>query len=153
MRKPKRPHREASTEMSWWQRQSAAEHCHPGSGCSTPAEPSWCCMEQSWPDPTELCTNCRLMSEINDCFYFTPLSLGLRLPTQVALVLKNQPANVGDITDEGSIPASGRSPGGGHGNPLQYSCLENPMDRGAWWATVHRVARNPTWLKLLNTHT
>ena len=45
-------------------------------------------------------------------------------------VVKNQPANVGDV---GLIPGSGRSPGGGHGNPLQYSCLENPMDRGAWW--------------------
>ena len=44
--------------------------------------------------------------------------------------------------DLGSIPGSGRSPGGGHGNPLQYSCLENPMDIGAWWATVHEVAKN-----------
>ena len=47
---------------------------------------------------------------------------------------------------------SGRFPGGGHGNPLQYSCLENPMDRGAWWATVHRVTKSWTWLKLLSTH-
>ena len=47
----------------------------------------------------------------------------------------------------GSIPGSGRCPGGGHGNPLQYSCLENPMDRGAWWATVYRVAKSQTWLK------
>ena len=46
----------------------------------------------------------------------------------------------------GSIPESGRSPGGGHGNPLQYSCLENPMERGAWRATVHRVAKS--WIKL-----
>ena len=45
--------------------------------------------------------------------------------------------DAGDIRDEGSIPGSGRSPGGGHHNPLQYSCLENPIDRGAWWATVH----------------
>ena len=50
--------------------------------------------------------------------------------------VKNLPAKAGDIRDMGSIPGSGRSPGGGHGNPLQYSCLENPMDRGAWWATV-----------------
>ena len=50
-----------------------------------------------------------------------------------------------------SIPGSGRSPGGGHGNPLQYSCLENLMDRGAWQATVHGVARSQTWLKQLNT--
>ena len=52
--------------------------------------------------------------------------------SQVVLVVKNLPANAGDIRDTGSIPASGRSPGGRHGNPLQYYCLENPMDRGAW---------------------
>ena len=50
------------------------------------------------------------------------------------------PANAGDIRDTGSIPGSGRAPGEGHGNPLQYSCLENPMGRGAWRATVHTVA-------------
>ena len=61
--------------------------------------------------------------------------------SQVVLVVKNLPANAGDIIDMGSIPGSGRSPGGEHGNPFQYSCLENPMDRGAWWATVHRVAK------------
>ena len=48
--------------------------------------------------------------------------------------------------DAGSIPGSGRSPGGGNGNPLQYSCLENPMDRAAWWATVHVVEKNQTQL-------
>ena len=53
--------------------------------------------------------------------------------SQVALVVKNPPANAGDVRDTGSVPGSGRSPGGGHGNPLQYSCLENSMDRGAWW--------------------
>ena len=55
---------------------------------------------------------------------------------------KNPPANAGDLRDEGSIPGLGRSPGGGQDNPLQYSCLENPMDRGAWWATVHEVAKS-----------
>ena len=55
------------------------------------------------------------------------------------LVVKNPHANAGNVRDVGSIPGSGRSPRGGHGNPLQYSCLENPMDRGAWWATDHRV--------------
>ena len=55
-------------------------------------------------------------------------------------MVKNPLANAGDIRDAGSIPGLGISPGGGHGNPLQYSCLENPTDRGAWWATVHRVA-------------
>ena len=53
-------------------------------------------------------------------------------------VIKNSPANTGDARDTGSIPASGRSPGSGNGNPLQYSCLESPMDRGAWQATVYR---------------
>ena len=62
--------------------------------------------------------------------------------SQVVLVVKNPPANAGDARDTGSIPGSGRSPGGGHGNPLQYSSLENPMDRGAWWATVQRVTQS-----------
>ena len=64
--------------------------------------------------------------------------------SKVALVVKNPPANAGDTGDAGSIPGSGRSPGLGHGNPLQYSCLENLMDRGGWWATVHRVAKSWT---------
>ena len=62
-------------------------------------------------------------------------------------MVKNLPANGGDIRDAGLIPGSGRSPGGGQGNPLQYSCLENPMDRGAWWATVRGVAKIQTRLK------
>ena len=57
--------------------------------------------------------------------------------SQVALLLKNLPASAGDTGVTGSIPGSGRSPGGGHGNPLQCSCLENPMDRGTWRVTVH----------------
>ena len=56
-------------------------------------------------------------------------------------MVKNLLASAGDIRDLGSVPGSGRSPGGGYGNPLQYSCLENPMDTGAWWATVHGVTR------------
>ena len=64
--------------------------------------------------------------------------------SQVALVVKNPPANAGDVRDTGLIPGSGRSPGGGHGNPLQYSCLENPMDRGACQATVHSIAELDT---------
>ena len=73
-------------------------------------------------------------------------SLGLcksHMETLVAQTLKNLPANAGD---PGSIPGLGRSPGGGHGNPLQYSCLQNPMDRGAWWATVHGVTKSQTRL-------
>jgi len=62
----------------------------------------------------------------------------------VALVVKGLPANAGDIGDASLIPESGRFPGGGYGNPLQCSCLENPMDRGAWWATVHGVAKRWT---------
>ena len=65
---------------------------------------------------------------------------------------KNPSANAGDIRDVGSIPGSERSPGGGHGNPLQYSCLENAMDRGAWHALVNRVAKSFTRLKQLTTH-
>ena len=62
----------------------------------------------------------------------------------MALVVKNSSANAGDIRDVGSIPGSGRSPGGGNDNPLQYSCLENPMDRGSWQAVVHGVAESDT---------
>ena len=56
------------------------------------------------------------------------------------LVVKNPPANAEDVRDEGSVSGLGRSPGGGNGNPFQYSCQENPVDRGAWRATVHVIA-------------
>ena len=59
-------------------------------------------------------------------------------------MVENLPANAGDIRDPGSVPGLGRSPEGGHGNPLHYCYLENPMDRGTWWATVHRVAKSWT---------
>ena len=72
--------------------------------------------------------------------------------SQVALVVKNPPVNVGDLRDRDSVPGVGRSPGGGHSNPLQYSCLESPMDR-AWWATAHGVTKSQTRLKQLSTHT
>ena len=64
----------------------------------------------------------------------------------MVLVVENLPANTGDIRDVGLIPGLGRCPGEGCGSPLQYSCLENPMDRGAWWATVHWVANSQTQL-------
>ena len=64
--------------------------------------------------------------------------------SQVELVVENSPANAGDIRDSGLIPGLGRSPEGGDGNPLQYSCLENPLDRGAWQATVHGVTKGQT---------
>ena len=65
---------------------------------------------------------------------------------------KEPPANAGDIREVGSIPGSGRSPGGGHGRSLQYSCLEVPMDRAAWWAKVHKVSKRQTRLKHLGTY-
>ena len=70
-----------------------------------------------------------------------PNSYLLSRVSQVALVLKNSPAKATDTGVAGWIPGSGRSPGGGNGNPLQYSCLEHPVDRGAWQAIVHRVTK------------
>ena len=69
------------------------------------------------------------------------------------LVVKNLPPNAGDTKVTGSIPGPGKSPGGRHGNPLQYPCLENPMDREAWQATDHRVAKSQTRLKQVSRHT
>ena len=66
------------------------------------------------------------------------------------LVVKNPAANAGDTWDSSLIPGSGRSAGGGNGNPCQYSCLENPMDRGAWWATVHGVGKS--WTRVSTEH-
>ena len=71
-------------------------------------------------------------------------ALDLNWNSQVAIVVKNPPADAGDAKDAGLIPRSGRSPGEGHGNPLQCSCLENAMDRAAWWATVPGVAKSQT---------
>ena len=79
------------------------------------------------------------------CFW---LAVGhLCLLSGALLVVKNPPTNAGDVRDAASIPGSGRSPGEGHGNPLQYHCLENHVDRGAWRATVHRVAKSKMQLK------
>ena len=71
----------------------------------------------------------------------------------MVLLVKNMPADAGDIRDMGSVPGSGRSLGGGHGNPLQYSRLENPVDRGAWRVPIHGVAQNWTQVKRLTVHT
>ena len=79
-------------------------------------------------------------------FYLESLTWCLDFPG-----IKNPPPSAGDIRDASSSPGSGRSPEVGNGNPLQYSCLENPMDRGAWWATVHGVAKSRTRLRLLST--
>ena len=67
-------------------------------------------------------------------------------------MVKNTPANAGDARDTGSVPGSGRYAGEGNGNPVQYSRLENPMDRGAWWAMVHGVTKEPDMTELLSTH-
>ena len=90
--------------------------------------------------------------DVNYCSHFKTIwsfleKIKIELPynpvaCQVALVVKNPPATSGDIRDMGSIPESGRSPGERNGNPIQYSCLEYPTDRGAWWATVHGVAKS-----------
>jgi len=69
------------------------------------------------------------------------------------LVVKNPPASAGDGRDPGSVTRSGRSSGGGHGNLLQYFCLENTMNKGVWWAPVHRVIKSWTQLKRLSIHT
>ena len=66
-------------------------------------------------------------------------------------MVKNPPANAGDLRDMVSVPGSGRCPGGGHGNPFQYSCLENPMDRSVWWAIGFRVAKSQARLKQLSS--
>ena len=73
--------------------------------------------------------------------------------SQVVLVVKTLHTNAENIRDMGLISGSGWSPGGGQGNPLQYSCLEKPMDRGAWWATVHGIMKSLTQVKRVSTHT
>ena len=85
----------------------------------------------------------------NKSYIYTSFYFGASL---VVLVVKNLAANEGDARNSGFIPGSGRSPGEVSGNPLQYSCLENPMDRGAWQSTVHGVTESQTWLKGLSTH-
>ena len=72
--------------------------------------------------------------------------------SNMALVVKNLPAKARDERDTDSVPESGRSPGGRHGNPLQFSFLENPMDRGVWWVMVHKVTKRRAQLKRLSTH-
>ena len=84
---------------------------------------------------------CNLVYKVMSCVF------GL---LKVVIVVKNPPANAGDVKVVSSIPRSRRSPGGGHGNPLQYFCLRNPMDRGDWWATVNRVTKSWTGLKRLS---
>ena len=81
--------------------------------------------------------------------YYKPITVQYYIAgaSQVTLVVKNLPPNEGDIRNVVSVSGLGRSTGEGHGNPLQYSRLENPMNRGAWWAAVHRVSQSRTQLK------
>ena len=80
-------------------------------------------------------------------------SLKFYWASQMALVVKNLPANAGDRRDTGSIPGSGKFPGEGNDNPLQYSCLENPRDRGVWWAIVQGITKSQTQLSTHSTDT
>ena len=86
----------------------------------------------------------QLSGELAPSFAQTPGVLGA---SQVVLMVKDPPVNAENIRDASSIPGLGESPGAGHGNPLWCSCLENPMDRGAWWATVHSVTKSWTRLR------
>ena len=124
--------------------------------------------------------SCKFLS--NHCFCWSPLSFGIlclaflfiykyflissvtfffffglfgcsKCGLQVMLVVKNPSANAEDLRDMSSIPGLGRFPAEGTNNPLQYSCLENPTDGGAWKATVHRVTKSCPWLKQFSTHT
>ena len=99
----------------------------------------------------------RLLLVLLSC---NPLSFSRKLQTYIFQIRyppqwlsgKESTCSAGVAGDASSIPGSGRFPGGGHGNPLQHSCLENPKDRGAWWATVHRVAKSRTQLKQVSIH-
>ena len=83
------------------------------------------------------------------CFYLFILKTRA---SQVAIMVKNQPANAGDIRNVSSTPGSGRSPGGGNDNPLQDSCLGNPMDRGVWWATAHGGSKESDMTEVTSMH-
>ena len=102
--------------------------------CIHTSLPFWISFPFRSPQSTELCSR----------FSLLPISYMASIvwASQVTPVVKNPPAKAGDAGDAGSVPELGRSLGGGHGNPLQCSCLENPMDRGAWWATVRRVSKS-----------
>ena len=134
---------------------SSRTFCHDRNGqlclCTVPLIIGWCCFKHhvvieylkygQWDWRTEF------------FLYLNFFNFNLNYNIQVALVVKNLLANAGDVRRVGSIPGSGRCPGVGHSNPLQYSCLENPIDRGStvlWWAMVHRVTKSGTRLKGLS---
>ena len=112
--------------------------CHFLSEWERGHSPFLLCWRERWFDQ-----NCKLL-----CIIFIKL-YNVHWASQVTLVVKNPPANAGDIRDVGSISGPVRSPGGEHGNPVKYSYLENLLDRGAWRAAVHGVAKSWTWLKWL----
>ena len=129
----------------------------------------WCIFFLTW-RPGELLSRCKRygthLGNVHDPFGWQDHKPELELnvlsvlfdvytkqgASHVALMIKNLSANAGDIGDAILIPGLRRLPGGGHGNPLQHSCLEDPMKRGAWQATVHQVTKSQTWLKWLNMH-
>ena len=94
--------------------------------------------------------NLQTLPKMNQNLQFSKIHMSYGASRGV-LMVKNPPANAGDAGDLGSIPGSERFPGGGYGNPLQYSCLENLMDRGPWWATVYGSQKSQTQLKQLST--
>ena len=96
-------------------------------------------------------SKCTLSRNRDSFTYYIPILLLIGLPQWLSG--KESAYNAGASGDAGLVPVLGRYPGGGHGNPLQYSCLENPMDKGAWSVTVHRVAKSWTQLKRLSMHT
>ena len=99
-------------------------------------------------------TNKISLGHSRPCSFTHCLWLLLCWALQVAPVVRDPLANAGDIRDVSSVSGSGGSPGEGHGNPLQYSCLENPMNRGAWWATVHGEAKESDMMEVTScTHT
>ena len=136
-----------SNAWKWKEKVKSLSHVQPSATPWTAAYQAPLPMEFS---RQEYWSGVPLPSPINMAVF---LKLIYSIPTssQVALVIKNLPANVADIRDMGLIPGLGKSPGEGNGNPLQYSCLENPMDRGAWRATVHSIIWSQTQLKRLST--
>ena len=106
-----------------------------------------CVSAESTYPPCTPSTGCSSESFIITCNKLLKVSVSLSV-----LVGQEPACQCRRHKSSGLIPGLGRSPGGGHGSPLQYSCLVNPMDRGAWWATVHRVAKSWTWLKQLSIH-
>ena len=115
------------------------------------SDKKWRAVSQQWKNFTPQLLWVGKPSEMEEHCFSSIFPLKARVASHVALVVKNPPTNSGDIRDTSLIPGSGRSPGEGHSNPLQYSCLENPMDRVVWWATVHSIAKSQTRLKWLST--